>query len=81
MRADQRVEALEHVLEHRPAAERALHADGHDQAVLDQPVVESSVDVVGTAHVIRPCSTSSIEALLAEMRSLEIISAADSESR
>src|SRR5262249_48374417 len=79
-RADERVEALEHVLEHVVAAERALCADRDDQAVLDEAVVELLRIVVRCRHY-SSLNTRSIDALLPAMRSLDTISAADSTSR
>ncbi len=84
--AHQRVEALQHVLEHGAAAEHPLHAGRHDEAVANQAVVEA-LDVVdsfirhGWSAVQSSFRTMSMEALLAAIRSLEIIRAPDNASR
>jgi hypothetical protein len=53
-REDLRVEAVQDVLEHRAAAEDALHADGNDEAVLDEAFVERDRFETRCRHLNRP---------------------------
>src|SRR5439155_7229274 len=80
---DERVEALQHLLEDGAAPEGALDADGDDEPVGRQLVMENHRVELRSRHGIHHSSlyTRSIDAVLAKMRSLLIMRAADSASR